>query len=443
MKQPVSFFTCLWRKPCLMVLSFVIFLLSCKRTTEPKFPVADLQLTVQDVSCTEAWLSLKAGDSLLGDTLKLYGNDSLILSHELNAADSLVYADSLPPATEYAFEARIYDGGALLAASPKVTATTMDTTSHNFTWQTFEFGGQGGSSAFYDVAIIDQNDAWAVGEIYTADETYNAAHWNGEKWELRKVPYVDKTGYVWITPLYSIFAFSSNDIWFESGVHWNGSRFVSLRMNINFPSHVNKIWGTSDNDLYIVGNNGLIAHYDGRQWQRIESGTDLPIQDIWGALNKEKGEYEILCVASNEYNNYGKKIIKIENKKATFIQDDGLPWSLSSIWFIPNRIYYACGDGIFSKKIFSNKWEKYKNTIPIYKERIRGQGFNSIFVCGDFGLMSYFNGRHWYHYLNKELPKFSGAYYSLDYKSNSVVAVGEKLDQSIDTKAVILVGQKN
>ena len=59
------------------------------------------------------------------------------------------------------------------------------------------------------------------------------------------------------------------------------------------------MWGTSDNDLYIVGNNGLIAHYDGRQWQRIESGTDTQIRDIWGYVDKITGEKKILCAVSN------------------------------------------------------------------------------------------------------------------------------------------------
>ena len=78
--------------------------------------------------------------------------------------------------------------------SEAVTVTTMDTTSHNFTWQTFTFGGQGGSSTLFDVAIINENDIWAVGEMYVYDSTgapvlYNAVHWDGSKWELKRIKY--------------------------------------------------------------------------------------------------------------------------------------------------------------------------------------------------------------------------------------------------------------
>ncbi|WP_457565776.1 hypothetical protein [Caldithrix abyssi] len=170
-----------------LLSSFIFNLSSCKRSTEPVYNPQNLQLKVLDVSCTEAWLGLQAKSDYLNKTLKLFKDDKLILEKPLTTEDSLLYVDGLWPNTGYAFNAAVYDGVELLTKSVTVTATTMDTTSHNFEWQTFEFGGEGGSSSFYDVAIIDENDIWAVGEIYTANDKYNAAHWDGEKWELRKI----------------------------------------------------------------------------------------------------------------------------------------------------------------------------------------------------------------------------------------------------------------
>src|SRR5690606_5158442 len=49
----------------------------------------------------------------------------------------------------------------------------------------------------------------------------------------------------------------------------------------------NKIWGTSSNDIYFVGRNGSIVHYNGSPgadgWTKIESGTDLSLSDIWSS----------------------------------------------------------------------------------------------------------------------------------------------------------------
>ncbi len=47
--------------------------------------------------------------------------------------------------------------------SNELSVTTMDTTSHNFTWQTFTFDKHS-SSVLNEVAIIDENNIWAVGK---------------------------------------------------------------------------------------------------------------------------------------------------------------------------------------------------------------------------------------------------------------------------------------
>ena len=57
----------------------------------------------------------------------------------------------------------------------------MDTTSHNFTWDIDTLGISG---TLRDVQIIDENNIWVVGEIETDTATYNAAHWNGNDWEM-------------------------------------------------------------------------------------------------------------------------------------------------------------------------------------------------------------------------------------------------------------------
>ena len=77
-------------------------------------------------------------------------------------------------------------------------------------------------------------------------------------------------------------------------------------------------------------------HYDGQGWQKIESGTDVPIRDIWGAWNPETGEQEILAVASNlALIPQARKILKITNKTVSFIPDENLPLDMNGVWFVP------------------------------------------------------------------------------------------------------------
>ncbi|MDH3328700.1 MAG: hypothetical protein OEM01_05650 [Desulfobulbaceae bacterium] len=43
------------------------------------------------------------------------------------------------------------------------------------------------------------------------------------------------------------------------------------------------IWGSSESDLYVVGDGGIILHNDGQGWSFINSGTDRNLQSVWGS----------------------------------------------------------------------------------------------------------------------------------------------------------------
>lgn len=42
------------------------------------------------------------------------------------------------------------------------------------------------------------------------------------------------------------------------------------------------IWGSSADDIYVVGQPGLIFHWDGTAWTQQESGTTQSLTDVWG-----------------------------------------------------------------------------------------------------------------------------------------------------------------
>ena len=317
----------------------------------------------------------------------------------------------------------------------------VDTTSHNFFWSVDTIGI--GSSVLMDAAVINENDIWAVGEIHTRETDrydslgnwvppYNAVHWDGQQWELKRILY--KGGF-W--DIRTVFAFDKNDVLFEAFVKWSGTSFIQLPIPDILIGHgINKIWGTSSNDLYVVGSNGLIAHYSDQQWHRIESGTDLPIRDIWGAINPVSKELEILCVASEKYQNVGEKILRINGDLVESIPDSGLSWSLSGIWFVPSQFYFIVGAGVYRTSTIGTIWKRDTSLPYVYTHAIRGQGMNDIIVVGAYGLVLHYNGVSWYNYTGKEVPSFDGIYISVCYERDIVVAVGN----IAGVKAIILKG---
>jgi hypothetical protein len=289
-----------------------------------------------------------------------------------------------------------------------------------------------------------------VGEIHTEDtdqwnedstewiDSYNAAHWDGDKWELKRIMFytfcnqTDTSAY----PARAVYNFGDKII-ISSG---SQVTYIENEIQTNIecvPVSINAIWGTSSSDFYVVGYGGNIVHYNGLNWRKISSGTDLPLRDIWGDYNERTGEWEILCVASNKYYNEGSKLLKITDGKVIGLSNEGLSWSLSGVWFIKNKKYFIAGDGIYPSLNLSQIWERDVSFPSLYKDAVRGTHFNNIVVSGSNGLLSHFNGFSWRHYAGVELPIFSGRYYGVDISDEKIVAVGYN-----GTQAIIRVGEK-
>jgi len=427
------------------LIIFFFSFYSCN-TTEPTVGNT-LALKLEDVSCTEAWITLTTANLQLPAEINFVrtdpdGNTSSQISI-LTTQDSLLYIDSLLPNTSYKFQASSIENP---VSSNEITAATLDTTSHNFTFETWTFG-EHSSSVLYDVAIIDENNIWAVGEIYMNDslgqpdsKRYNAIRWNGANWDIIRIPY-NYQGTDFYHPIQSTFAFGSNDIWFcgNGVIHWEGKSFIPIAIPTNVwgPYQMNKIWGSSSNDLYVVGNEGNIAHYQNGQWSRITSGTELHIYDIWGNYNDIADNYEIIAIAANRALNFNKAILRINSlNNIILLSTDGIPYSIHSIWF-KNKTYYVVGSGMYKKNDITSSidWQSLHQGISnYYLESISGNDLNDIIVCGDFGELIHFNGVTWKSYRDN----FSGILLGeVLLKNDLVVIVGFD-----GQKAFITLGQR-
>lgn len=235
-------------------------------------------------------LYLSAEDTGLPTNITVNRDENLLFNFTLTIPDTTILDENLLPGKTYAYQTR-----SMIKGKEEIGDTlqvkTLDTTSHDFTWQKYEFG-EGASSIFNDVAIIDENNIYAVGEIYLNDSTgqldinaYNLVKRDGNSWNFQRIMFYTICGQQNRTPYpaKSIFIFNENSIL----VAMNGDQIAKIENGTQTTTFclpwsftINKFWGINDNDFYVVGNGGNIVHYQNGTWQKIESGTELNLNDI-------------------------------------------------------------------------------------------------------------------------------------------------------------------
>jgi hypothetical protein len=76
----------------------------------------------------------------------------------------------------------------------------------------------------------------------------------------------------------------SNSIAIDS----NNGVSISYRYDIVSGSgHLSDVWGSSATDVFAVGIDGVILHYDGSSWSAMDSGTDAPLAGVWGSSSSD------------------------------------------------------------------------------------------------------------------------------------------------------------
>ena len=404
-------------------------------------------------------MRLHAGQVVPGSTLRMYRNGEVLWQKPYTEADSIVYDSTLAPAHTYTYRAELWSGSRQLARSNAVTVTTLDTTSHDFEWEIIEIPSPYGSGALYDVAIINENDIWAVGEIYS-DSTqpwlpYNAVHWDGEKWELKRI-FVEYRGQPNLAPLEGIFALPGGQIIFTSGLpylpengRWKLYHLWDMGVLGQNDGSVNCIWGTSIDNLYFAGRKGTIVHYDGSSWQRMESGTDIDLINISGNRNIRKPVIWITGVS--ESYKYG-VVLQIEkNRRVAKLFGDGKNiFGVQNSHTHPDAVWLDEEFGFISYAGINDSW-LVRHRISSYATHyrvlhvepqgaiwsIKGNGLNDWFAVGSRDVVLHYNGISVKKYFS--WPTWDIRYFSVDVKGDLVVACGIVFTSP---NAVILIGRR-
>jgi hypothetical protein len=119
------------------------------------------------------------------------------------------------------------------------------------------------TARFFALWGQSSSDVWAVGSA--ADSTGIISHYDGTAW----TPSATKPP----TPLSSIHGSASDNVWAVGGsavMHWDGKNWSTMSLG---SGRLAAVYTRSARDVWVVGDEGLLQHYDGSGWTSFAQGA--------------------------------------------------------------------------------------------------------------------------------------------------------------------------
>ena len=171
-------------------------------------------------------------------------------------------------------------------------------------------GGPLGNSGFEALALFYDGSAWrdlkpggadsfwwtsglAADDVWMSGENGRIVNWNGST-------FVDHT-FTTTATMWGVFPLASDDVYAVGGtplggsdepndliVHYDGSTWSTVALPGD-PLGVSlyKVWGTSSDNLYVVGEGGTIWHKTSSGWEQEDSGASSTLFTVHGCSETE------------------------------------------------------------------------------------------------------------------------------------------------------------
>ncbi|MCP4346651.1 MAG: choice-of-anchor D domain-containing protein [Desulfobacterales bacterium] len=281
-----------------------------------------------------------------------------------------------------------------------------------------------GTSRFlYDVWGTSGSDVFAVGENGTI------IHYEGTSWTATDSGTLNQLTGVWGTSSSDVFAVGENGtilhydgtswtdmasgvsnhlekVWGSSGsdifiagssridgypvcdscdgviLHYDGSSWNNV--NTRTPTgSLGKMWGSSDSDVFALGDNGVVLHYDGSSWNSMDSGTPNVLSNIWGSSGSD-----VFAVGE-------KGTIMHYNGSSWNAMNSGTEHDLNGIWGSSGSDVFAVADRGIILHYNGSSWSTMNSGTSRFLYSIWGSSASDIFAVGNYGTILHYDGTSW------------------------------------------------
>jgi len=138
-----------------------------------------------------------------------------------------------------------------------------------------------------DVPLLNWVFGFSANDITAVGREGTIIHWDGAAWTVQTTPTVEDMWGVW--------GAAPDDLWAVGGrgreegqatlLHFDGTDWTDVALPTLERANVFalfKVWGSSASNIYVVGQRGVVLHYDGSVWTEELVGASTDLIAVWG-----------------------------------------------------------------------------------------------------------------------------------------------------------------
>jgi hypothetical protein len=133
----------------------------------------------------------------------------------------------------------------------------------------------------YRLLGLSSSDVWATG--------YPPAHWDGTQWNpVGQVPAGGVGSVTGIWPIGTLALWVTTQ--YDQVDLWDGQNLTPIPRTAAVPltdGSLRSVWAASTSDVWAVGDNGLIIHFDGGSWSVVASPTTAKLNGVFGSASND------------------------------------------------------------------------------------------------------------------------------------------------------------
>lgn len=137
------------------------------------------------------------------------------------------------------------------------------------------------------VPLLNWCHAFSASDVTIVGNSGTVIHGDGNAWNVQATPTTQN--------LWGVWGASPSDLWSVGGdgladgqatlLHWDGAQWSEVALPTLQKVGVDqllKVWGTSASNVYVVGQRGVVLHFDGSAWQEELVGASDDLVSLWG-----------------------------------------------------------------------------------------------------------------------------------------------------------------